>query len=149
MKVEATTVIAAPRSAIWEYISDPARSKEYMRGITRWETAGERDRGKGARYSMRMKIRSAEIGGLIEIVEYDPPGNLAWTGVTGLDQRGRWRLRERPDGSTSVTFRLTYTAPGGLLGAVAARVAVPIVKGIMTSTLAQLKRAVESSSAPG
>ena len=39
--------------------------------------------------------RSAEIGGLVEVVEYDEPRDLAWTSVTGIDQRGRWRLRER------------------------------------------------------
>ena len=32
--------------------------------------------------------------------------DLAWTSVTGIDQRGRWRLRETDDGRTRVTLRL-------------------------------------------
>ena len=43
---------------------------------------------------MRMHVGSADVGGLIEVVEYHPPGDLAWTSITGIDQRGRWRLRE-------------------------------------------------------
>ena len=41
---------------------------------------------------------------------------MAWTSVTGIDQRGRWRLRETEDGRTRVTLRLAYGAPGGILG---------------------------------
>ena len=62
----------------------------------------------GARYTMRMRVGSADVGGLVEIVEYDPPRDIAWTSITGIDQRGRWRLRERGDGRTRVTLRLSY-----------------------------------------
>ena len=65
---------------------------------------------------MRMRVGSADVGGLVEVVEFDAPGDLAWTSVTGIDQRGRWRLRETADGRTRVTLRLAYDAPGGLLG---------------------------------
>ena len=44
-----------------------------MNGIARWEVTTEQDRGLGAR-------------------------DLAWTSVTGIDQYGRWRLRERAGG---------------------------------------------------
>ena len=37
---------------------------------------------------------------------------------TGIDHRGRWRLREEPDGRTRVELRLSYQAPGGVLGLV-------------------------------
>ena len=69
---------------------------EFMVGITRWEVVGEQARGLGARYRILMLVGSAEVGGLVEIVEYDEGRDLAWTSVTGLDMRGRWRLRERP-----------------------------------------------------
>ena len=47
---------------------------------------------------------------------------MAWTSVTGIDQRGRWRLREQDDGTTKVTLRLAYQAPGGLLGMISDQV---------------------------
>jgi len=69
---------------------------------------------------------------------------MAWTSVTGIDQRGRWRLRERPGGRTRVEFRLSYGVAGsGIFGAVAERVAAPIVRGHLERTVRQLKRQVE------
>ena len=78
--------------------------------------------GLGSRFSMRMQVGSAEVGGVVELVEFDEPGDLSWTNVTGIDQRGRWRLRETSDGRTRVTLRLSYDAPGGVLGMISDRV---------------------------
>ena len=74
---------------------------------------------------MRMRVGSADVGGLVEIVEFDEPADLAWTSITGIDHRVRWRLRETDDGRTEVTLRLSYDAPGGLLGMVADRYRCP------------------------
>ena len=97
----------------------------------------------GSRYSMRMHVGSADVGGLVEVVEFDEPGDLAWTSVTGIDQRGRWRLRENDDGGTRVTLRLQYGAPGGLLAAVSDRLSAPIVSGHLERSLENLKRELE------
>ena len=53
-----------------------------------------------------MRVGSAEVGGLVEVVEWDEHRDWAWTSVTGIDQRGRWRLREREFGRTHVELRL-------------------------------------------
>ena len=42
--------------------------------------------------------------------------DLAWTSITGIDQRGRWRLRERGHGRTRVEFRLSYGVAGSGIG---------------------------------
>jgi uncharacterized membrane protein len=95
-----------------------------------------------------MRVGSAEIGGLIEVVEWVPDRELAWTSITGIDQRGRWRLRERPhdDGTvgTWVELRLTAGVAGsGLFGWLAERIAAPTVRGHLRRSLQQLKRQVE------
>jgi fatty-acyl-CoA synthase len=143
MRIEKECVIAAPREDVWELVSDPTTWPAFMYGITRFERQGDVERGCGARFSMRMRVGSAEVGGLIEIVEFDEPGDLAWTSVTGIDQRGRWRLRESDDGGTKVTLRLSYDAPGGLLGAVTDRVAAPTVSRNLERTLQNLRRELE------
>jgi uncharacterized membrane protein len=90
------------------------------------------------------RIGSAEIGGLIELVEWAPPCDLAWTSVTGLDQRGRWRLRDSGGGSTRVELRLAYGVAGsGLTGWLAERIAAPALSGHLRRSLRQLKRIVE------
>jgi uncharacterized membrane protein len=145
MRVKAEILVAAPPSSVWEVISDPSRQLSYMSGITRWEVAGEEPVGLGARYRMLLRVGSAEVGGLIELVEFSPPREIAWTSVTGVDQRGRWRLREATDGRTKVELRLAYGVAGsGLGGWIAEHVAARTVTAHLRRTVQQLKRLVEA-----
>jgi len=144
MRVGAEIDIGAPPPAVWEFISDPEKVLHFMSGITRWEVRGTEPRGDGARYRMLMRVGSAEIGGEVEVVEYREPWDMAWNSVTGLDQRGRWRLRERPGGRTHVEFRLSYGVAGaGIFGWISERVGAPEVRGHLRRSLQQLKRQVE------
>ena len=146
MRVEASRRIEAPRDEVWAVVADPSRYLEFMADVTDWdaERPGE-PVGCGSRYKIHMMVRSAPIGGTIEVVEFEPPGDMAWTSVTGVSQRGRWRLREREEGTTEVTLRLAYQAPGGLLGLVADRVAAPTVRSSLRRTLDRLADLVERS----
>ncbi len=99
----------------------------YMSGITRWEVEGDKRTGLGARYRMLMRVGSAEMGGLVEIVEFSEPRDMAWSSITGVDQRGRWRLRRAGGGRTRVEFRFAYGVAGsGIAGYIAEHVAAPL-----------------------
>lgn len=144
MRVSASTQVVAPIDRVWSIVSDPERALSFMSGVTRWEVEGERRAGLGARYRVLLRIGAAEIGGLIEMVEWDEPCELAWSSVTGIDQRGRWRLRELPGGRTRVELRMAYGVAGsGLSGWVAERLAAPTVSGHVRRSLGQLKRIIE------
>ena len=144
MRVNASTQVAAPIERVWAIVSDPTRALRYMSGVTRLDIAGDPPTGLGARYRMLLLVGSAEVGGLIEIVEWEVPCELAWHSVTGIDQRGRFRLREAPGGRTRVELRLAYGVAGsGLSGWLAERIAAPTVRGHLRTSLQQLKRLVE------
>ena len=144
MRVGSDIVVAAPIERVWSIISEPERMLSFMSGVTRWEVASDDPPGLGARYRMLLRVGSAEVGGLIEVVEWAPPGELAWTSVTGVDQRGRWRLRRTPGGQTRVELRLAYGVAGsGISGWIAEHVAAPTVSGHVRRSLQQLKRLVE------
>jgi uncharacterized membrane protein len=143
MRVAEAVTVSAPAEQVWAIVSDPERVLGFMSGVTRWEVVSSRPTGLGARYRMLFRVGSAEIGGLVEIVEWAPPYDLAWTSVTGLDQRGRWRLRDSGAG-TRAEFRLAYGVAGsGLTGWLAERIAAPAVAGHLRRSLRQLKRVVE------
>jgi uncharacterized membrane protein len=144
MRVNGDIEVAAPIDLVWSIVTDPERVLSFMSGVTRWEVAGPEPTGLGARYQSLLRVGAAEVGGLIEIVEWLPPSECAWNSITGVDQRGRWRLRERPHNRTKVELRLAYGVAGtGLTGWVAERVAAPTVSGHVRRTLRQLKRMVE------
>ena len=144
MRVRANVEISAPIERVWDVVADPERMLSFMSGVTRWEVEGTNSTGVGARYRVLFRAGAAEVGGLIEVVEWDAPRELAWTSVLGIDQRGRWRLRELPGGKTSVELRMAYGVAGsGLWGWFAERIAAPTVTGHLRRSLHQLKRLIE------
>ena len=144
MRVERRCVIDADRATVWKIVSDPDCYPTFMTSLERWETANDQPAGVGARYTVHWKIGSVPVGGLIEVVEFDDLRDLAWVGITGVNLRGRIRLRDAADGQTKVIFRLSYQAPGGILGYIADRVAVRQVGRTTADTLKRLKGLVES-----
>jgi acyl-CoA synthetase (AMP-forming)/AMP-acid ligase II/carbon monoxide dehydrogenase subunit G len=147
MRVEKTAEIDASREEIWERIADPCAYPRFVTGVTRLERKSEEpEQGLGARYTVRFRVGSADVGGLVEIVEFDEPADLAWTSVTGIDQRLRWRLREQDDGTTLVTLRLAYDAPGGVLATLSEQVSRPMVARNLEQTLHNLRSEIEGGS---
>ena len=148
MRTEATATIRARPSAVWGLVHDPTRYTEWMRAITHFDRVDhDGDVGCGARYSMRMQVGSVEIGGVVELVEYDPCQDVAWHSVSGIDQRGRLRLRETEPGLTTVTFRVSYQSPGGLWGLVADQVSGMAVRRNLRDSLVSLRERCEARSA--
>ncbi len=144
MRLNESIVISAPPKLIWDYIVDPANALHYMSGVTRWEVVSEQRIGLGARYRMLIKVGSAEVGGLIEVVEFTDERDMAWSSVTGVDQRGRWRLREVAESRTRVELRFAYGVAGaGIPGYLSELVSAPALRSHLRRSLQQLKRQVE------
>jgi uncharacterized membrane protein len=144
MRIEQKVTVDAPRHLVWEYVTEPANYPVFIEGLTRWEVAGEHHSGLGARYRMLIRVGAAEVGGLIEIVEWSEPGDMAWSSVTGVDQRLRWRIRRLDDGRSRVEFRFAYGVAGaGIAGWISEKAAAPTLRRHMRRSVNQLKRQVE------
>jgi uncharacterized membrane protein len=144
MRINEKVDISAPPQTVWDYLADPENYLRFMSGITHWEVTGEKANGLGARYRILVRVGAAELGGLIEMVEWEEPYDTAWHSVTGVDQRGRWRIRERDDGTSNVEFRFAYgIVGGGPAGWITELSAAPVLRRQMRRTLGQLKRQVE------
>jgi uncharacterized membrane protein len=144
MRLNESVVVSAPPKLIWDYVVNPANVLHYMSGVTRWEVCDEKAIGLGARYRVLFRVGAVETGGLVEVVEFDEPRDMAWSSVTGIDQRGRWRLRELDDGRTKVEFRLAYGVAGaGITGWLSELIAAPTMGSNARRSLHQLKRQVE------
>ena len=92
-----------------------------------------------------MRVGSAEMGGLIEIVECSEP-SATWPGrrSPGSTSAGAGACGEIGGGRTRVEFRFAYgVAGGGITGYVSERVAAPSIRGHLRRSLQQLKRQVE------
>ncbi len=150
MRVTASTDVAASPEAVWAWVGDLRRWPDFVAGLTRWDVEGRRRSGLGARYRALMRIGSADVGGLIEVVEFHPSAELAWNAVTGAEQRGRWRLRPSGEDRTRVELRLTYHLAGWAPAAwLIGRIAERSIRGNLSRTLDELARRVELDVADG
>lgn len=143
MRVERRIVVDADRDAVWKVLGDPDRYPSFLAHLVHWETLTDGPARVGARYSVLWKIGSIPVGGVAEVVEFHAARDLAWINITGVTQRGRFRLRDAGPGRTAVTFRLAYSSEGGLLGLVADRVAAFWVGRSLDESLQNLRRLVE------
>jgi uncharacterized membrane protein len=144
MRINESVVISAPPQAIFDYIADPENYLRFMSGVTHWEVIGNQRGGLGARYRVLFRVGAAEVGGLIEMVEWTEPYDIAWHSVTGVDQRGRWRIRKEDGNRSKVEFRFAYgVIGGGVAGLITEFAAAPTMRRHMRRTLQQLKRQVE------
>jgi uncharacterized membrane protein len=144
MRVERRIVVNADRATVWKVLSDPQRFQSLLPHLERWETLTEGPARVGARYTVLWKIGSIPVGGVAEVVEFDTARDLAWINITGVTQRGRFRLRDAGPGRTAVTFRLAYSSEGGLLGLIADHVAAFWVGRSLDESLKNLRRLLES-----
>src|SRR5436305_11539444 len=149
MRLEECVEIRAPREVVWDAIADAENHPLFMAGLTRWDVKSGPEMSKGSRIDMRMAVGSAQVGSLIKVVECDAPADMAWTSVTGIDQRGRWRLRERGDNCTMVALRLAYQAPGGILGWIVDQIAARDVRRNVRRSVEALKEQVEAGAERG
>lgn len=144
MRIDESTQVAAPAETVWRYLADPENYLRFMSGITHWEVVGERANGLAARYRILLRVGAAEIGGVVEMVEWNEPFDIAWHSVTGVDHRGRWRIRERGEGRSRIEYRLAYGFVGGGIAGLITEVAAALsVRRQMRRTLRQLRSHVE------
>jgi uncharacterized membrane protein len=144
VRVEETVLVRAPRARVWEALSDFDAYPAFMAGVTRWKPQGRRRRGLGARCDVRFQVGSTQVGGLIEVVEADEGYELAWVALTGVEHRGRWRLRDAP-GGTDVTLRITYHTAGWPWGFLADAASSPLVRSLVRRSLDGLQRSLRRS----
>jgi carbon monoxide dehydrogenase subunit G len=145
MHIEESIEVEAPREAVWEFVAKPERYEEFMFGSHWAPVDGEPTSGPRARFKVSIEVRSIDLGGTVEVVEWDPPHEFTWTSITGIDQRGRWILRDCPVG-TMATIRASYQVPGGVLAVLASQLSKPLIRRDLRRSVRALKEAVEGAS---
>lgn len=142
IRVEHRERVAGSVAEVWQAIQDPARYPELFPTV-QWRPCEQGQEPElGAQYFARFPVGSTLLGGRVEIVEYSPPGDLAWTSVTGIDHRGRWRLRADGSAITEVSLRVAYDVPGGVLSLAAGYAARPFLRSLLRDAVRGLAAAL-------
>jgi len=145
MLIAESTIVRASLGAVWERIADPTHWPRDLGRMHCSHVADSPDEGSGARYWLHLAVGAAEVGSLIEILEYEPQRAVSWTTIRGFEQRGHWQLRDRGDGSTEVMLRLSYQASGGLAALVTDEISGLVVRRYVRDALSALARRLDTN----
>ncbi len=114
-----------PRQEVFEFLAVLANHEGFLdRQFTDWKFSGPR-RGVGARAEARASTPGSQDWTDFEIVEASPQ-RLVEEGVGAGGKRrtrGTYRLEDRPDGGTAISFELAWLATSK-----AERLAPPLIR---------------------
>jgi polyketide cyclase/dehydrase/lipid transport protein len=142
MRIEERIEVDAAPGRIWKLIEDPAGLTGLNDGLTVEPDPETPKAGLRARYRTLMRVGPVPIGADVEIVEFSPGRELAWTSLTGIDHRFRVRLRELGPKRTSLVLRFGYSSAGPL-GPLADVVSYGRVRALVRQLLVALKAEAE------
>jgi hypothetical protein len=146
MRIEIRRPVAATPDEVWATVSDPCVMGALSDTFLVEELEPDTKPDVGARYRALLRVGPVPVGGNVEIIEFNPPHDMAWTTLTGVDHRLRLRLRDRPDGGTWLSIRFSYDSPG-FLGGVADLASYPMVRSAIHDLLRHIVTRVETDSA--
>jgi uncharacterized membrane protein len=139
MRFEESVEVDAPADRVWQLIEDPAALAGLDDGLSIEADPETPEGGLHARYRVLWRVGPVPVGADIEIVELTPGRELAWTSLTGIEHRLRFRLRELDGGRARLVLRFGYNSAGplGLLADLASY-------GRVRATLRRLLAAVKT-----
>ena len=147
MRIEESRTTSASPGEVWELIGDPAELGRLSERLTVTPLEPEQGVGVGARYRVLLDFGAAPVGSNVEVVEYEPGRELAWTSLTGVDHRFRLRIRERSPAGSRLTLRFGYASPGPL-GMISDFAAFRSVRAILEEAIDALARRADGAPEP-
>jgi uncharacterized membrane protein len=141
MRIEESIEVEAPTETVWKLIEDPAALTGLDGGLSIEADPDTPNGGLHARYRVFVHVGPVPVGSDVEIVELTPGRELAWTSLTGVDHRFRFRLREI-DGRAQLILRFGYSSHGPF-GIFADLVSYGRVRATMRRLLAAVKAEAE------
>jgi uncharacterized membrane protein len=141
--ITVTRSIDAPLAKVFAYVDDYRNTTKYMKDLTKWKPVGSQTHGKGAHFQVAMKAGPRELGSDVLITQWTENKVIAWKSESGFKQTGRWAFRTNAEGGTEATFDMEYEFGGGIAGKLLAKVAEPLVKMNIESSVDELKRQTE------
>lgn len=144
-KVAASVQIDAPPEEVWRTVLDPDRLGEWVTIHRKVNEADEGPPRKGFQMQQTLHLRGAHFKVRWTLTEVEEPERATWEGRGPAHSYARTSYRlTAADGGTRFDYENEFHAPGGPLGAAAARALVGgASEREAKATLKKLKRLLE------
>ncbi len=142
-EVEDDIYVNAPPEDVFEFMDDPENQVAVTPSLSSVKSVDELPKGRRVEYVYSMA--GASMNGTVETVEYDPPSLMLWTLDGSIEGQIR-QVFDSENGGTRATYAAEYTVPVPALRGLAESVVERYNRREVTTTLENLKDAVETMS---
>ncbi len=139
----AVTVKVAPDRA-FDYFADHRHVAAVLEGVSRWEPAGSKTRGVGARYNVEMMVLGLPLKSVLRLDRWTRPSEIGWVSESGLiHQSGGFTFKKVANG-VWIELRIAYEPPASFVGAAIARRLDWLVRGRLERALERIRDELEA-----
>lgn len=148
-RLEIRTFIRAPRSRVWQVISDLGSQQRWMVDVRRLEIVSEQKGGVGTVIDITSELFGLPLlHDVMEITAWDENERLAVVHQGRFTGKAEFRLEEAPGGTVFV-WTEEFRPPLGLLGELANTLVVgPHLRRVWSRSMDNVRRLAEGDTGP-
>ena len=116
LEFTAEVTVKCPPERAFDYFADHRHVAAVLDGVSRWEPAGTKTKGVGARYEVEMKALGLPLKSVLRLNRWRRPHEIGWISESGLiKQEGGFTFKKVKDG-VRIQLRIAYEPPASFLG---------------------------------
>jgi uncharacterized membrane protein len=116
LEFSAEVTVKVPPESAFDYFADYRHVAAVLEGVSRWEPAGAKTGGVGARYKVEMQALGFPLKSVLRLNRWRRPYEIGWVSESGLiEQEGGFTFRKVKDG-VHIELRIAYRPPASFVG---------------------------------
>lgn len=143
LRVRVHAKIDAPPQRVWAWLGDISSHPRWMSDAVAVRFTSPSTRGVGTTFECETRVGPFRLTDTMEVTEWKEGRVLAVRHTGAVSGTGRFVVRRRWRGGTSLTWHERLAFPWWMGGPFAAVVAAPVLRRIWRRDLAALKRLAE------
>jgi ligand-binding SRPBCC domain-containing protein len=138
----AVTAKCTPERA-FDYFADHRHVAAVLDGVSKWEPAGSRTRGVGARYNVELMVLGLPLKSVLRLDRWKRPAEIGWVSESGpIRQQGGFTFKKVGDG-VRIELLIAYEPPASFVGAAIARRLDWMVRQRLERALERIRETLE------
>jgi len=142
----AEVTVKCPPEGAFDYFADYRHVAAVLEGVSRWEPAGTKRTGIGARYNVEMQALGMPLRSVLRLNRWRRPHEIGWVSESGLiKQEGGFTFEKVKDG-VRIELRVAYQPPASFFGGAIAGRLDWVVRGRLQKALERIRDLLETNS---
>ena len=148
LELTAEVTVKCPPERAFDYFADHRHVAAVLEGVSRWEPAGTKTEGVGARYNVEMQALGIPLKSVLRLNRWRRPHEIGWISKSGLiKQEGGFTFKEVKEG-VHIELRIAYEPPASFVGGAIAGRLDWVVRRRLQKALERIRDLLQDRSGP-